>query len=205
MLRLYGRFTGSALPTSSAFAASAIDRNADKYFRGSTYEAFVNDDWRVSATLTVNAGIRWEYESPITEAQNRLVNLDVASGFTAVSPVLSTDPVGSLTGQRYERSLLYPDKRGFLPRLGVAWRPIPGSSLVIRGGYGLYRTPPLSSIMLILRPPLSNPSVQNHLAAPLTLANGYNSSPLALNTFAVIQFRVAMRTTAVSPEICRHR
>ena len=36
-------------------------------------------------TLTVNLGVRWEYESPLTESRGRLVNLDVAPGFTAAA------------------------------------------------------------------------------------------------------------------------
>jgi hypothetical protein len=34
--------------------------------------------------------------------------------------------------------LIRPDKRGFEPRVGIAWRPLPASSLVIRAGYGVY-------------------------------------------------------------------
>ena len=45
-------------------------------------------------------------------------------------PVVATDPVGALTGRRYPDSLIAPDKRGIQPRIGVAWRPVPGSSLV---------------------------------------------------------------------------
>ncbi len=171
--------------------------NADKNLRNSNYEAFLNDDWRVSATLTVNVGIRWEYESPITEVQDRLVNLDAAPGFTAVSPVLATSPVGALTGQAYSDSLVYPDKRGFLPRLGVAWRPVPGSSLVIRAGYGIYRnTAAYQSMALLMaqQPPLSKTSsVANSPSRPLTLANGFvTSASSALNTFGVDpHFRVS--------------
>ena len=55
--------------------------NPDKYFRGHSYAAYVTDDWRVGPALTLNLGVRWEYETPITEARGRLVNLDVAPGF----------------------------------------------------------------------------------------------------------------------------
>src|SRR6202030_3780597 len=92
-----------------------------------------------SPTFTAQVGARWEYEAPPTERDGRLANLDIAPGFEAISPVVAGNPVGSLTGQRYPDSLLRPDRRGIEPRLGIAWRPIPGSSLVIRGGYGIYR------------------------------------------------------------------
>jgi hypothetical protein len=174
------------LPQTSAIAFG----NADKRLHQSTSEAYANDDWRVSASLTLNLGVRWEYESPITEALGRLVNLDVAPGFTAVSPVLAGDPVGTTTSQTFADSLVHPDKRGIQPRIGVAWRPAPGSSLVVRGGYGIYRnTGVYQSIALLMaqQPPLSTTSsVQSSAGRPLTLANGFVAAGAsALNTFAV--------------------
>src|SRR5262249_35116959 len=41
--------------------------NADKYFRQTVFDGFVQDDWRVNGSLTLNAGARWEYETPINE------------------------------------------------------------------------------------------------------------------------------------------
>ena len=88
--------------------------------------------------LTLNAGLRWEYNSPITERYGRLVNLDVAGGFAAAAPVVAGSPTGPLTGARYPDSLVQPDKHNFAPRIGFAWRPLPASSMVVRGGYGVY-------------------------------------------------------------------
>jgi hypothetical protein len=111
--------------------------NADKYLRQSVYDAFIDDDWRARPDLTIHAGFRWEYGAPETELKGRLVNLDAAPGFTSVSPVLANSPVGSLTGQHYPTSLLQPDKRGFEPRVGISWRPISGSSVLVKAGYGI--------------------------------------------------------------------
>src|SRR6185503_11519464 len=117
-----------------------------------------------------------------------LVNLDVAPGFTAVSPVLASDPDGTLTGQTYNDSLMHPDKTGIQPRLAIAWRPIPGSSLVVRAGYGIYRnTSVYQSITTLLaqQPPLSTAfSIANSAANPLTLARGFVAPASGLgNTF----------------------
>ena len=112
--------------------------NADKYFRQSVYDAYATDDWRIRPELTINAGLRWEYGAPITETHGRIVNLDIAPGFTAVAPVLGSDPTGPITGQQYPTSLIHPDKLGIEPRIGISWRPIPGSSVVVRAGYGIY-------------------------------------------------------------------
>ena len=174
-------------------AASAIAfGNADKYLRSTSIDAFVNDDWRVSPSLTLNLGVRWEYESPVTERFGRLVNLEVAPGFTSAVPVIADDATGSDDGD----ALLQPDRGGIQPRLGAAWRPVPGSSLVVRAGYGIYRnTNTYSSIALAMaqQPPLSSTGIAEHTTAtPLTLANGFaTSAALARNTFAVDpRFRV---------------
>ncbi|MGC1649178.1 MAG: TonB-dependent receptor, partial [Candidatus Sulfotelmatobacter sp.] len=164
--------------------------NADKYLRGPVYDAYAQDDWRILSTLTINAGLRWEYGAPITEIHGRLVNLDVAPDFTAVAPVLGSDPVGPLTGTHYPSSLIFPDRRGFEPRVGVSWRPIPASTIVVRAGYGIYHDTSVyqtSALGLAQQAPLSKSlSVQNSAACPLTLANGFNPcSSITPNTFAV--------------------
>jgi hypothetical protein len=164
--------------------------NADKYFRASMYDAYITDDFRIHAGLTINAGLRWEYGSPITELYGRLVNLDIAPGFAAAAPVVASQPLGAVTGQKYPDSLMRPDKRAFQPRIGVAWRPLPASSLVIRAGYGIYfNTSVYTSIasQMAQQSPLSKSlSVQNSPDHPLTLANGFYGSPVSTpQTFAV--------------------
>ena len=175
--------------------------NADKYLRQTVYDAYATDDWRVLPTLTINAGVRWEYGAPITELRGRLVNLDVEPGFSAAKPVLASSPVGPLTGNRYPSSLLRPDRLGFEPRVGVSWRPIPASTIVVRAGYGIYhdtsvyQTPALA---LAQQAPLSKSlSVQNSATCPLTLANGFlPCSAITANTFAVDpNFRVGYAQT----------
>lgn len=192
-----GTFTFTGASTHSDFASflfgvpdtvSIAYGNADKYFRTSTYNVYVNDDWRISPELTLNYGVRWEYGSPITEIYGRLVNLDIASGFIAAQPVVALNPTGALTGQRYPDSLIKPDKSGFEPRLGLSWRPISGSSMIIRAGYGLYyNTSVYQNIatQMAQQAPLSkNITVAN--PGTLTLANGFaNATANTLNTFAV--------------------
>jgi len=175
--------------------------NADKYFRESVYDAYLTDDWRISPEFTLNAGMRWEYGAPITELYGRLVNLDITPGFAAVAPVVGTEPTGPLTGQHYPSSLIRPDKTGFEPRIGIAWRPIPGSSLVVRAGYGVYYDTSVYQTIaqqMAQQAPLSKSlSVQNSPACPLTLANGFiTCSAITPDTFAVDpNFRVGYAQT----------
>lgn len=175
--------------------------NPDKYLREPVYDLYATDDWRVLSNLTVNAGGRWEYGAPITELYGRLVNLDVASGFTAVAPVLASHPVGALTGVHYPSSLLRPDKLGFEPRIGISWRPIPASTVVVKAGYGIYHDTSVyqtTALDLAQQAPLSKSlSVENSTSCPLKLADGFNScSSITSNTFAVDpNFRVGYAQT----------
>jgi len=162
------------LPQTSSIATG----NPDKALRQNVIEAYFNDDYRVSPVLTLNLGVRWEYESPITEEQGRLVNLALAPGFTSADAVVAPD------------GLMRPDHGGIQPRLSMAWRPIPGSSLVVRASYGIYRNQSVYqsiSLLLAQQPPLSTTATaQTSAELPLTLATGLVSlSASPFNTFAV--------------------
>jgi hypothetical protein len=109
--------------------------------------------------------------------------------------------VGPLTGAHYPRSLIWPDKVGLEPRIGVSWRPIPASTIVVRAGYGIYHDTSVyqtSALALAQQAPLSKSlSVENSATCPLTLANGFTPCPTIIeNTFAVDPgFRVGYAQT----------
>ncbi len=86
---------------------------------------YLQDDWRVNDRLTLNAGLRYEYATPWTEANNILSNFDP----NTKTMVLAKD--GSLE----DRSTLKPDRNNFGPRIGMAFTPV--DRTVIRGGYGI--------------------------------------------------------------------
>jgi len=177
-------FTGAATRSDVAdfllglpHASSIAFGNPDKYFRAIAPDAYITDDWRFGPTFTANIGMRWEYESPFAERDGRLTNLLLAPDRRSARAVVGNQ-------------LLNADLGGFQPRIGVALRPVPGSSLVIRAGYGVYRnTSVYQSIEMLLaqQPPLSKSlSVESTAANPLTLADGFVSPPNATtNTFAV--------------------
>ena len=203
-------FTGAATGVSdfADFVAGIPDTsqiaygNADKYFRQSVYDLYSTDDWRVRPDLTINAGVRWEYGAPMTELFGRIVNLDIASGFSAVTPVLGNSPTGALTGEAYPTSLIRPDKLGIEPRIGISWRPIPGSSVVVRAGYGVYDDTSVyqsTVLQMAQQVPLST-SVSvayNSTSCKLTLAAGFiPCPPTTQDTFAVDpNFRVGYAQT----------
>ena len=200
-------FTGAALGSDLTDflngvpdAASINYGNADKYLRQSVYDLYLTDDWRLRPELTLTLGVRWEYGAPITELKNRLVNLDVSPGFSAVSPVLASNPSGPLTGQQYPTSLLRPDRRNIEPRLGISWRPIPGSSTVVRGGYGIYADTSVyqaTALQLAEQAPLARSLSVSNASCPQTLRAGPTPcSSTTANTFGVDpNFRVGYAQT----------
>jgi hypothetical protein len=165
------------VPTASSLAFG----NADKYFRQSVTNAYLTDDFKMFSTVTLNAGVRWEYESPIVEKYGRLVNLDIAPGFTSVTPVIAGNG---------DNSLIRPNHGGIQPRIGLAWRPRARSSTVVRAGYGIYQDASVYRSIadqMAQQSPLSKSlSVQNTPSNPLTLADGFKgSSSVTATTFAV--------------------
>jgi hypothetical protein len=158
--------------------------NGDLYFRSQYWDAYVTDDWHASTKLTLNFGLRWDYGTPINEVFNRMVNLSVTPGFTAISQVLP--------GQNgLPTSLVRPDRNNFSPRIGFAYRLGTKRNLVVRGGYGIYYNSSIYNTIannMAQQPPFANTlSVATSAAAPLTLANGFlipANNPIT-NTYAI--------------------
>ena len=98
---------------------------ADRYLRANDWAAFLLTEWRPSAGLTVNAGVRGEYASPYAERDRRLANLDVTNGF-ATATVVTASPSDSM--------LVRPFRAMVELRVSLAWLPLIGSSLVVRAG-----------------------------------------------------------------------
>ncbi|HUS05053.1 MAG TPA: TonB-dependent receptor, partial [Bryobacteraceae bacterium] len=121
---------------SSPQSSSIRYGSSSNYFRGTVYNAFVSDDWKARANLTINAGLRYEFFTPLTEKYNRLANLDVAQGFSGVA-VVTPDQSGPYTGG-FPNALINPDKNNFSPRIGIAWKPNAKKPLLVRAGYGVY-------------------------------------------------------------------
>lgn len=100
--------------------------------RQTSVSLFVQDDWRVSPSLTLNAGLRYEIQTPLTDVNKILTNLDFSSGA----------PVAFVGGQGgYPKGLVYTDTNNFAPRVGLAWSP-GAHRHVVRAGYGIFYSYP---------------------------------------------------------------
>lgn len=135
------------VPTGSSFVARAAD-----YAEQSTaWGFFIHDDWKVNSRLTLNLGVRLEFETPLTERFNRSVS---GFDFAATQPWQATaqqrylnnptpevsrfSPLGGLlfAGNSSSRGLFNTPKANLLPRFGFAYKA--NQKTVIRGGFGQF-------------------------------------------------------------------
>ncbi len=131
--------------------------------------AYVQDDWKVARNLTLNLGLRYDFESPATDPTNRMATFDFQTGNVVQVGTNGTSRSGTKASPN-----------DFAPRVGFAWTPI--EKLVVRGGYGiyydqgmfevnsaLYYNPPYFTISVYFPTEQSLLTLQN----PFAKSNGY--------------------------------
>jgi hypothetical protein len=134
------------------------------HWRVNEFSSFVQDDFRVTRRLTVNLGLRWEYDGWPSDAHGVFTNFAAAeAGLVDTGTELLNNPVGTLAGYivqsnynrafynglsgefgstgifvNHNKTLLYGSPiDNFSPRIGVAWQPL-SEKLVVRAGYGMF-------------------------------------------------------------------
>lgn len=102
------------------------------------YGTYLQDDWKATRKLTLNLGLRWEVQTPMTDYRNRLTTFN----YNAINPITAavndgTNYTGALqfatSGNRGQYDA---DYKHFAPRVGFAYQLMP--KLVMRGGYGIF-------------------------------------------------------------------
>jgi hypothetical protein len=137
------------LPTTATVA-----RPASYAQQSLTYGVFIHDDWKVSPKLTLNIGLRYEYEGPLTERYDRTV-----TGFdpnfvqpveAAAKAAYAANPLAELPASAFtvrggdlfasvggqSRGAYLTSKKNFMPRFGFAYQL--NQKTVLRGGYGIF-------------------------------------------------------------------
>lgn len=117
-----------------------VDLNMAPAYRGQYYAFYFNDDWKVTSRLTLNLGLRWDYESPFVERYDRQLR---GMDFSAASPIDSQVNGLTLRGvplfagiNGNPRGAFDADKNNWQPRIGAAYRI--SDKLAVRGGYGIF-------------------------------------------------------------------
>jgi hypothetical protein len=127
--------------------------------RGWETAVYAQDEWRVGRTVTLNYGLRWEVNTPLTELRGRM-NAFVPGQQSTVRP-------------EAPRGLLFPGdegiaagvapvfRKGLMPRFGVAWNPDGRGLLSVRAGYGIFFDPLANGSGVASQVPVSSlPSTQ---------------------------------------------
>jgi hypothetical protein len=127
------------------YVSSFLQGNASRYYRANQLGTYMQDKWQITPTLSLTAGIRYDWDGGLTEKYGRIFNFEPslynynvgsdvientgliiagnnANGTSGVSPT-------TLTGRQW----------GIGPRAGAAWQPgMFHSKLVVRAGGGMY-------------------------------------------------------------------
>ena len=119
------------LPTGGTFSDDPSLATSQRY-----YAWYLQDDWKILRNLTLNLGMRWEYQTPWTDRFDQLGFFDPE--FT--DPLTKQKGLLRFTGRdgnsRFQSD---PDRNNYSPRVGLAWQILPNT--VIRSGYGLFYFP----------------------------------------------------------------
>jgi len=128
-----GVFSGQAGSSGTSFADFELDRSSEAQvgtvhgFAGQRQwrdGLYIQDDWKLSAKMTLNLGVRWEFYQPIYEVNDKEMNID---------PTTMTRVLAGKDGN--SRALYDPTRTNFEPRVGFAYQA--NARLVVRGGYGI--------------------------------------------------------------------
>lgn len=146
-----------------------VARNDSEALQSTYWAFYVHDNWRVNRKLTVDVGIRWEYEGPSRERYNRSVrgfdftSAQAIQGAAQAAYAANPDPALPVSQFKVAGGLLFAGRGGvpaqffdsvysnFAPRVGFAYQA--KSNLVLRGGFGMY---PIS-----IGEPAQNRSIQS--------------------------------------------
>jgi hypothetical protein len=130
-------------------------------------EYYVQDTFKITSKLTLNLGIRYEYQSPYVEKRDRQANFVFEPGLPGFGTVVQVQ------GDSIEaRSFQKLDRNNFAPRLGLAYQI--GGGLVLRMGYGLFYD-------AVAQLPFNSQAVQNppfFLSTDIPTANSASTSNL---------------------------
>ena len=175
------------LPTAGSFTINPAAKYSAPY--GVLY---VQDDWHLRPNITLNIGLRWEYEGSSVESHNRQIigfnPTAVNSASTAAAAAYALNPVamrkepfntlgGVIFADDNNRGSYQLSKKAFSPRFGITWSP---KSLhdrtVFRGGFGIFYNPP--HVITGTQPGYSQttsfvPTNDNYLTAASTLNNPF--------------------------------
>jgi len=136
------------------YVTSFLQGNANRYYRANQLGTYVQDKFQVTPTISLTAGLRYDWDGGLTEKYGRIFNFDApdpahpndpnAYQYSAVSDTI-TQPGFIIAGNNangtagVSNTTLTGRQWGVAPRVGVAWQPEAfHSKVVVRSGFGMY-------------------------------------------------------------------
>lgn len=117
--------------------------SSNRYYRADTLGAYVNDQYKVTSNLSVNLGLRWDYDGPLSEKNGllttfngNLYNYDAATDTILNDGLEIASNNKALGTPGTNNSLVQQNQWGLAPRIGIAYSPT--SRFTIRTGFGMY-------------------------------------------------------------------
>ncbi len=187
-----GFFVFAPFPITDAFASFLTGQpvvflqgigDFSRNIRGNQANAYVQDTYKITPKLTINAGLRYELPFPYTELKNR-VSLFEPGKQSTVRP---DAPVGLLYpgDSGVPAGLIPTDYKAFAPRLGIAWDPTGSGRTLITSAYGIFYEPYYTGQGGPLQAPISAPP---YLGTPQVslpnFADPFNGNPPVPGTFS---------------------
>lgn len=140
-----GGLTGNPLSpngTGSAFAtfllgyvgSASATTHVGESEKGYAITGFLQDEWRVNRRLTLNLGLRYDFQTPPSERNNGLSNFDP----DAANPIPVLRGATVYAGRNYRNGAFNPSYNNFGPRFGFAYDVAGDGKTVVRGGYAIY-------------------------------------------------------------------
>jgi len=142
------------------------ERGITHFYDVNNQSAYVLDDWKVSSKLTINIGLRWEYDGLLSDRLGRLTQVWLqnmapnavidgcgpppsggaceAAGIqqyvvaSNFAKFFGPPPNGVATSRTKNSVDGHAPYSDFGPRIGFAWQPLSGGKLVVRGGFGIF-------------------------------------------------------------------
>jgi outer membrane receptor protein involved in Fe transport len=191
-----GFFVFAPFPFTDAFASFLFGQpvfflqgrgDFSRGINGKSLNSYVQDTYKVSSRLTLNVGLRYELPFPYTEIKNRQT-LWIPGRQSTVFP--SAPPGLLYVGDKGVPAGLIPTfKKGFAPRVGLAWDPAGSGKWLVTSAYGIFYEPYYTGQGGPLQSPISAPpylQTQQISLGPagLNFADPYNGNPPPANTFA---------------------
>jgi hypothetical protein len=206
-------------PFSNIIASVDLTGQFERAARTWEVNSYVQDDFKVSSSFTLNLGLRWEFSPPFTDATGRAS--DVYVGLLNPNPPASGSLAGIVVARNFpgtvpdgvtkasnESTINGKDDSMWAPRLGFAWKPFSRSNrFVLRGGYGVYysrytgqvqsqttTTEPYGQLRIVSGPANQAATLANPFRAPLP-------TPATYPTFFPYTPSTALSQNAVDPNL----